>query len=80
MEYTYLDLVNDLETGREIEFFLNSEKYSISHNNGGWYLTKFSEPDIYQSFKNHQELLVNAVIEHKNLEKIWGMAVDVTIY
>jgi hypothetical protein len=41
MDYSYEELVKDLSLGHEVEFSYQGEKYSISRNENGWFLTKF---------------------------------------
>ncbi|GAA0180837.1 hypothetical protein SH2C18_34630 [Clostridium sediminicola] len=71
MKYTYSDLVEDLELGQEIEFKYSGDRYSISANISGWYLTKYGEVE-YQSFKDIDDLLQNARINSMSLKDIWN--------
>lgn len=77
--YSYEELIDDLTIGHEIEFFYNNEKYSISNNDRGWYLTKFNS-DEYQTFNNADDLLKNAKIDSKPLIEIWELIKVETIY
>ncbi|AFK85432.1 MULTISPECIES: hypothetical protein [Thermoanaerobacterium] len=79
MKYSYLELKEDLSIGHEVEFLYNGEKYSISHNEKGWYLTKFSD-NIYQSFCNSEELLKKALINNKRIEEIWDNVVVESVF
>lgn len=70
MKYDFLELKDDLTIGHEVEFLYMKNKYSISNNAEGCYLTKYGEEE-YQSFNDYEELLENAVIDNKTLEEIW---------
>lgn len=77
MEYTYKQLEDDLAIGLEVHFSYKDEKYSISNNEGGWYLTKYSDPDNYQTFSRYYELLKNGIIDGKSLSEVWDDVKDV---
>jgi len=71
MEYSYNDLVNDLEIGHEIEFTHLNCDYSISHNDQGWHLYCVDTGNN-QSFKDVGDLLNNGKILGKSLRDIWN--------
>jgi hypothetical protein len=71
MAYAYNELITDLEIGHEIEFYYKGNKYSITHNNTGWFLSQFNSEE-YQSFTNYENLLKHAKIELKTLKEIWS--------
>lgn len=71
MNYTFKNLLDDLAIGHEIEFYYDGEKYSISHNKDGWYLTKFTDWKNYQSFKGYMDLIDNANLGNKKIKDIW---------
>jgi len=79
MKYSYLELKEDLSIGHEVEFLYNNEKYSISHNEKGWYLTRFSD-NVYQSFNDSEELLEKALIGNKHIKEIWDNVVVESIF
>jgi hypothetical protein len=70
MEYSYHELKEDLSIGHELHFYYGKEKYSISYNHEGWYLTQYGNEED-QAFMNSEELLEKATIDNKSLEEIW---------
>lgn len=77
MEYNFENLKEDLSIGLEIEFIYNGERYSISHNPQGTYLTKYTDWKNYQIFEDWKELLNEATIDGKMIEEIWDSVTDV---
>lgn len=69
--YSIDTLLSDLSCGHEIEFTYIGEKYSISSDSNGWYLTKYGEKE-YQSFENYNELVHGAKINNTLLREIWS--------
>ena len=67
--YNYNELMEDISLGREVEFYHNQKKYSISQNTNGWYLTEYGNTQ-YQSFKTSDDLLSRAIIEGNKLNII----------
>ncbi|WP_055666121.1 hypothetical protein [Desnuesiella massiliensis] len=67
---TFEELEVYLLGGGEVEFYYKDELYSISHNTQGWYLSKYGNQE-YQTFKDCEDLLENAVIESRELSEIW---------
>lgn len=47
MKYDFLELKHDLTIGHEVEFLYMKNKYSISNNAEGCYLTKYGE-EVWQ--------------------------------
>lgn len=74
---TFEELEVYLSCGGEVEFYYKGELYSISHNNEGWYLSKYGD-EQYQKFMDYEELLENAVIDSKKLEK-YGMRLKYSV-
>ncbi|MED3844429.1 hypothetical protein P9213_09050 [Geobacillus stearothermophilus] len=70
MEYSFEDLENDLEIGREIHFVYKGKEYSITHPFDGWVLSEFYKD--YQTFRTHKELLEKGTINGKYLKEIWN--------
>lgn len=68
---TFEELEVYLSCGGEVEFYYKGELYSISHNNEGWYLSKYGD-EQYQKFMDYEELLENAVIDSKKTREIWN--------
>ncbi|BBB90444.1 hypothetical protein [Methylomusa anaerophila] len=77
--YSYKELEHDLEMGHEVEFFHMEQKYSISNNKDGWYLTRLYDEN-YQSFKTAQELLEYGRINGKTLADIWNQVKVETVF
>lgn len=71
LKYTFKELSNDLETGHEVEFWFQENKYSISHNKNGWFFTKFGD-ETYQTYPDHVSLLENTKIGSKSIKDIWN--------
>jgi len=80
MNYCYEELVEDLSRGHEIEFSYHGEKYSISRNKDGWYLTKYNDENAQQTFKESDELLKKAKIGSKNIYLIWNEVEDISVF
>jgi len=78
MSYSYEELIQDLSIGLEIHFTYSGDKYSISNNAEGIYLTKYSEWERHQAFKNWRELLELATVDGKSIREIWDMVSDVS--
>ena len=80
MKYDYNNLKEDILIGREIEFSYNGNKYSISNNKKGFFLTKFEED--YSTFNTIEELLDKATIDGIKLDEIFksGNVKDITIF
>ncbi len=74
MNYSYDDLVDDLILGQEVEFRYKSDKYSISVNEKGWYLTRYGF-EKYESFNDIWDLLENARIDSMSLRSIWDKVI-----
>jgi len=70
--YSFEELKADLDIGHEVEFYYQEDRYSISCNKEGWYLTKFYDSESHQAFKTHEELLESGTIKSKNLKEIWN--------
>lgn len=71
MKYTFEKMLEDLAIGHEVEFKYKGEKYSISTNKDGWYLTKYSDWENYQSFKTYMDLINRSNIDNKKIKDIW---------
>lgn len=71
-ECSYNDLIEYLGQHREIEFYYNNNKYSISWGDDyNCYLTKFGDADNEQGFKTQFELLDKCLVDQKHLKDIW---------
>jgi hypothetical protein len=69
--YSFDELKKDLDIGHEVEFYYHEDRYSISCNKEGWYLTKFYDSESHQAFNTHEELLENGKINSESLREIW---------
>lgn len=69
MKYSYEEFVADLEMGHEIEFNVQREDYSISHNDKGWYFSKLNSD--YHTFSDVTNLLENIRIMGQTLKEMW---------
>lgn len=68
---TCMDLVKRVEWGEEFSFQYYEEKYWISQNTNGWYLTRVK--DAYsQDFKTALELFNKSQIDGKSIMQIWN--------
>jgi len=57
--------------GREIEFYYENNKYSISVcRDGIWYLTKYGDHENAQEFKSSMDLIHNATIDNILIKEI----------
>jgi hypothetical protein len=77
MTYSYDKLKEELAIGIEIVFVYRNEKYSISHNREGWYLTKFTDSENYHAFSDWEELLLQSRVDGKSLKEIWSQVTEV---
>ena len=66
----YKDIIERVSWGEEFFFFYNGEKYWISQNESGFYLTRVKGSKT-QSFQTAQELFENGLVEEKTLAEIW---------
>jgi hypothetical protein len=80
MNYTYEELVEDLSLGHEVEFSYKGEKYSISRNQSGWFLTKFSDIDSVQKYNDSDELLEKGIIDSKSIRLIWSKVTEISVF
>ena len=69
--FTYEELKQGLKRNEEYEFYFGSDTYSFSCNEKGWYLTKFSDCENYQTFNSGLELLEKGKIEGKYIIEIF---------
>ena len=66
----YKDIVERVGWGEEFSFFYHGEKYWISQNDEGRYLTKVNGNET-QKFRNSEELFQNGKIEGRTISQIW---------
>lgn len=60
----FLNWIELAEQNREVDFFFNQNKYSISVNQyGKWYLTKYGDYDNAQEFNSFLELINKSYID-----------------
>lgn len=64
--------------GFECFFYVNNQKYWISNNEAGYYLTleQQNRPLSYEEFVTGAELIRNARIEGKSLKELWDQISD----
>jgi hypothetical protein len=68
----YTELVERVGWGEEFSFYYHEERYWISRNENGYYLTR--EKDSFtQSFKNPEELFKYGRIEGKTILELWNL-------
>ncbi|MCM3360233.1 MULTISPECIES: hypothetical protein [unclassified Psychrobacillus] len=79
MNYTYKDLVDDLSLGHEVEFSYRGEKYSISRNENGWFLTKYNDIDTVQKYNDSEEVLEKGILDSKNIRLIWSEVTEISV-
>ena len=70
MGFSYEMLISHLRQNREIEFFYGNNKYSISNNVNGYYLTEYGKQD-YQTFHTIDDLLANGMIANQPIHNVW---------
>jgi len=78
MDYTYDELIKDLEIGHEVHFRFAGKEYSISHSKKGWHLYEFYKDG--QTFATQSDLLKHGTINGKHLSDIWEMVEVTTIF
>ncbi len=65
------EFINAVNTGREIEFSYNSQNYFESRTSQtNWYIYH-EETKTYQYFKSSKELILNTILQDKNINDIW---------
>ena len=65
----YKEMAESIGYGEEYTFLYKGKEFWISQNSEGNYLTEIDGET--QSFKNSQDLLVNAQIDGKSIQDIW---------
>lgn len=70
MDFTYNMLVEHVLCNREIEFSYCNQKYSISNNKHGYFLTEYAGE--YQTYHSGEDLLRLGRINEKSLSEIWN--------
>ncbi|MCQ1530218.1 hypothetical protein [Lutispora saccharofermentans] len=68
---TYEELIERVTWGEEFSFKYNNEKYWISQNKDGRYLTRVRD-SYTQGFKTTAELFEKGRIEGKTILEIWS--------
>ena len=63
----YMDFVERVKQGEELNFFHGDFEYWISNNEQGYYLTKYKT----KKYENADELFNNAKIEGVTLKELW---------
>ena len=72
---TYQELTERVGWGEEFPFCYHGEKYWISQDEEGLYLTRV-RGSMTQSFKTAEELFSNGRIEGKTLYELWDAIKD----
>ncbi|MDN4620155.1 hypothetical protein QCD85_18725 [Paenibacillus sp. PsM32] len=68
----YEDLIKRVGWGEEFSFYYQDNRYWISSNNDGYYLTR--EKDSFsQSFHTSKELFDLGEIEGKSFKEVWNV-------
>lgn len=67
----YNEIKERVGWGEEFFFIYQGEKYWISKNDKGFYLTRVKNSNT-QTFKTSEELFEKALIDRKTLTEIWG--------
>ena len=73
--FTFEELKEGLARNEEYEFDYRGETYSFSCNAEGWYLTKYSDWENYQTFSSGIELLEKGLIEGNHIREIFDQLV-----
>lgn len=58
-----LEWIDLAKQGREVDFFYEHDKYSISANYDRWFLTRYGSNESEQEFDSFMDLLYNARID-----------------
>lgn len=80
MVYKYNELLNDLKSGREIEFSYNEDNYSITNNAIGWqfccnnnkllFATNIRELiKLLEKYKINNKILIKHIFNNSKYEK-----------
>lgn len=67
----YKDILERVSWGEEFFFFYHNEKYWISENESGFYLTRVRD-SYTQPFSTAQDLFENGIVEEKTLVDVWN--------
>jgi hypothetical protein len=68
----YNELVERVGWGEEFTFFYQDERYWISRNENGLYLTR-EKDRYYQSFKTSEDLFLNGRIDGQSIKDLWNL-------
>ncbi|WP_046213994.1 hypothetical protein [Paenibacillus wulumuqiensis] len=68
----YNEFVERVGWGEEFFFYYKNEKYWISRNEHGLYLTR-ERDSYYQAFKSSQDLFLNGTIDGKPIKDLWNL-------
>lgn len=66
----YKEILERVSWGEEFFFLYNNEKYWISQNKSGFYLTRVRDSST-QPFLTPQDLFKNGIVDGKTLAEIW---------
>lgn len=66
----YKNIIERVSWGEEFFFLYNNEKYWISQNGSGFYLTRV-RGSVSQSFKTAKELFEMGFVEGRSISEIW---------
>ncbi|MGG4144325.1 hypothetical protein ABEW34_14465 [Paenibacillus algorifonticola] len=81
-DYSYNQLVEDLNTGHEVSFTFENVKYYITENQGSWFLMKSGEIAPLQSASTPSQLLSLAILNNESLQSLFikGSLVNISVY
>lgn len=71
MNYSFEEFTEDVNMGREIEFFYKNIMFFITYDSRGWLLIK-TDNKATQYFLSADDLLTSATIDSQNLIDLWN--------
>lgn len=80
MYYSYGDLIEDLDMGREIHFIYKDETYYIGCGTGQFMFWKFYDTESEVKGEDVEDLLRKVKLDGKQIEEVWDLIEIDTIF
>ena len=73
MNYSYVEFLEDLDTGREIHFIYRNENYYIGAGTGRFMFWKFYDPTSEIIGDDSEDLLRKVILDGKQIKEVWNL-------